>query len=207
MTARLPITIKLGDFGISHTLKEVREGKVNFKSGTTPFMAPEQIMFQHRQEWISKFSDEDLTKIDVFQLGVVLFLLRFKDFPFEGGCYSKVEYRQPNYLKDRIKFLIEKQRASHIPDPFKQTSDLFVNLISSMLTFNVKQRLSVHQLKKHRFFNHYGQLLFKNEADVQREVFSEFSQKYQYISNVQRVNIREAMLRQKRLSKCAEEEK
>jgi serine/threonine protein kinase len=73
----LPLEFKLADWGVSRNLSNhshiAHKDNVVFHRGTPRYMAPEQN--------INK-SVSDVFRVEVFSLGVVLFKLLFKTFPF-----------------------------------------------------------------------------------------------------------------------------
>lgn len=72
MAAKLPIALKIADFGIGCDMKDHPSGKIKRRAGTRQYMAKEQHM-----------SDSEYCpfKADMYAVGVVLFRLVFKSYP------------------------------------------------------------------------------------------------------------------------------
>ena len=89
----LPIEFKLADFGIA---KDITSGKNSYyKSGTPKYMGPEQFNSNSTKP-INPY------KCEVFSLGVTLFHLVFKVFPFSPNAYEDTECRNTNFVNNFV---------------------------------------------------------------------------------------------------------
>ena len=70
--------MKLIDFGLSRTLKTVNNKRI----GTSNYMAPEIVRTKYNYDRDDKTYTYTGEKSDVFSLGVVLFIMAFKNVPF-----------------------------------------------------------------------------------------------------------------------------
>ena len=91
-------------------------------------MAPEQ--FCSKEGQIS-----DPFKLDVFQLGVVLFHLVFKEYPFSPNAYEDKSSRDPNFVE---KFLTDKRNKYQ-----KRITPQLINLLQSMLNYQPDKRIKM----------------------------------------------------------------
>ena len=96
-SAGLPITFKMADFGVSLDLSTIESMNKNvaYKRGTQVFWAPEQ--------WDKKWAPKKLSrlqKVDVFQLGVLLFRMIFKAYPFRYSTGQDPNLKNPTFLEE-----------------------------------------------------------------------------------------------------------
>ena len=95
-------TIKLGDFGLS---RQYDNKYFSTQGGSPYFMAPEQMQFHNYNP----------NKCDLWSIGVIIYYLKFKDFPFSsfsGGI--KPEKFNNLLLYDLVKRLIVVDPAQRI---------------------------------------------------------------------------------------------
>lgn len=118
---RTEFDVKLGDFGFS---KEVQEDVTQTKLGTPITMAPEVIQ-----------GKPYTSKADLWSLGVIIYQLLFKDFPF----------------KERSDKLILNKILSH-PKLLTTSDPNLQNLINRLLEIDPKSRISWEEYFKHPFF-------------------------------------------------------
>lgn len=92
-TASLPISFVLADFGVSKVMTDAvkKNELVTYHRGTPKYMAPEQAVLKPVQ---------DVYKVEVFQLGVVLFRLIYKAYPFTPSVQEDSNARNPNFLEE-----------------------------------------------------------------------------------------------------------
>lgn len=75
--------------------------------------------------------------MEVFSLGIVLFRLVFKQYPFSTDqAEAATQIRDPTYLD---KFVVDKKKNTSNVSPSRE----FMNLIKGMLAFNQEDRLSL----------------------------------------------------------------
>uniref|UniRef100_A0A915DZD9 Protein kinase domain-containing protein n=1 Tax=Ditylenchus dipsaci TaxID=166011 RepID=A0A915DZD9_9BILA len=115
--------IKLADFGFSNFFN--RDETLNTFCGSPPYAAPE--VFEGK-----RYAGPE---IDIWSLGVVLYVLVCGVLPFEG---TNLQYLRNRVLSGRIRI------------PYFMTSDC-ENLIRRMLTLDPTKRPSIDQIKKHRW--------------------------------------------------------
>ncbi len=82
MNAHLPLAFKVSDLGIAKVIDEIKKKLVGVSSGTPAYMAPEQFLTKNGKNIV-----EDPTKIDSYALGVILFRLIFKSYPWNQNSY------------------------------------------------------------------------------------------------------------------------
>jgi serine/threonine protein kinase len=80
-SACLPVAFKIADLGIAKDLSVEKPGEILMNSGTPKYMAPEQ--FVSRRGKI-----ENPFLCDVYSLGVILFHLIFKEYPFSPNSFE-----------------------------------------------------------------------------------------------------------------------
>lgn len=77
---KVPIQFKLADLGVSRDLSTVKSTEnAVYHRGTPRYMAPEQLVQGHVK---------DPYKVEVYSLGVVLFRLIFKAYPFSPSAHE-----------------------------------------------------------------------------------------------------------------------
>ena len=119
------IIVKLTDYGISKQLITISQ-KCQTNAGTTLTMAPEIINEK-------KYDN----KCDLWSIGVIIYQLSFKEFPFNGNTGIA--------LLNRIKTMKQKH--------FKKTKDSKLDdLIGKLLIADPSKRLSWKEYFKHPFF-------------------------------------------------------
>lgn len=142
--------IKLADFGFAKTFVK-REKKIQMKShlGTPGYMAPEISL---RQEYTAK--------VDVFALGVVLFVCLSQRCPFKKALadpqfwyWDKINTKQWNV------FWLAHQRRHQFSDQQK-------DLLQKMLAADPNERFDIYQVMEHPWFVDNDKLLPSKEDYV-----------------------------------------
>ena len=118
-------TVKLTDYGISKRVTDTTFCKTH--AGTSLTMAPEILGGEESKE----YSD----KVDLWSIGIMIFQLFFRDYPFKGAT-------EPIVLKN-IK------ETKHLPSTNNINLD---DLIKSLLNPDPKERLSWDEYFEHPFF-------------------------------------------------------
>ena len=114
---------KIADYGIS---RELDDGKASTILGTPKYMSPEILLGE----------DEYTDKSDLFSIGVMLYYLYFKSYPF----------KTPKKYKEITEFYKEKKE--------KDCKDTVLDdLINKLLTFEADKRISWDEYFKHPFFS------------------------------------------------------
>eukprot|EP00127_Corallochytrium_limacisporum_P007211 Clim_evm84s243 gene=Clim_evmTU84s243 len=120
------MNIKVADFGFSNNFEW--DGKLNTWCGSPPYAAPE--LFQGK-EYVGP-------EVDIWSLGVILYVLSCGSLPFDGDTLSK--------LRARVV-------AGKFKIPFYMSTDC-ERLIKSMLVTDNSKRLSMKQLLAEKWVNH-----------------------------------------------------
>lgn len=114
-------SFKIGDFGQSLPFINKNEEKIFLKGecGTPKYKAPEI--------YEKEFYDGE--KIDIFSIGVILFSIKLKVFPFQKASSNCYTYKQ---IMDRNKtnFWKSFQAFPNIPHLSKEFKDLFFKMVS-----------------------------------------------------------------------------
>lgn len=131
-------SLKLADLGFSISTKgRTGTGYLDSEVGTGGYMAPEiYIGRQYKGE-----------KVDIFSLGVVLFIMRSYNPPFIKATLSDAYYRL--FVNDENRFWTVCMR-NKAPDHF---SPEFQELIKGMLAYNPDERLSIQEIKQSSWYN------------------------------------------------------
>jgi serine/threonine protein kinase len=93
--AGTPVAFKLADFGISQDLtkatsQQLLTSNIVYNRGTLSYLAPEQ--------GVRGAKLHDVYRVEVFQLGVILFRLLFKHSPFKPSSFEDPMARDPEFL-------------------------------------------------------------------------------------------------------------
>jgi len=116
-------TLRLSDFGLSQRMHSV-DGITSF-SGSPLYMAPEIFSLQPHND-----------RVDVWSLGVCLYVMVTGMFPFVANTYEDLE--------ERVMF-------DSVP-VFCGVSEELTHLLNGMLQKDPYQRLSVAQVRQHKWF-------------------------------------------------------
>jgi serine/threonine protein kinase len=114
--------VKLADFGYSHYNLSIP----NFVGGTIPYIAPEMI----------KKTILDETKLDIYAIGVCLYILLHGKYPFEANNLKEI------YLQ----IILNKYTISD------DISIICTDLLIKLLEPDPDKRISIEQIKKHPWF-------------------------------------------------------
>ena len=140
------VNIKLTDYSVSYCYKDKKKIKLPMV-GTCYYMSPEIL----RKDTIDA---SDASKIDVYSIGVLLYLLAFNDYPYklkdvDGKNYDKI---LENIEKNELEF----------PKGF-DNSKIFLNLLKKCLNKDIKKRYNIYQLMKDPYFEGYQIILNEKE--------------------------------------------
>jgi len=138
--------LKIIDFGLSHEFNETSE-LLNTKCGSPSYASPEIILGK----------EYDGFKSDIWSCGIILYAMATGYLPFEGEN-NKILFRE----------ILECN-----PDIPIYLSDSIHNLISSILTKNPDERISIENIKKHEFYLKGKKLFekkYKNIFEIKNNV-------------------------------------
>ena len=125
------LNIKITDFSVSQSYDHLQSGD-KFQLplfGTVLYMSPEVLC-------LMKIDVDELNKIDIFSLGVILYNLAFKSFPYEWEVPDR-----KNFI-----FILKKLLKNELSIPNDSNySNLFKNFIKGLLDKDIKCRLSICQ--------------------------------------------------------------
>ena len=128
------LNVKLIDFSISLKYNFIKSEKVEMKPcGTTFFIAPEV----HKSKTIEK---KDLNKIDLYSLGVIIYLFAFGEFPF--GLDKKTKDF------DKIIETIDNNDLK-INNEDNNYSTYFIDFLKKLLEKDINKRISIDESLNH----------------------------------------------------------
>lgn len=127
--------IKLADFGFSST-----KAHNETRRGTDSYMAPEIHM---KQKYIGK-------SVDLFAVGIILFIMVTQHPPFAMATPKDPHYKT---ISANRADLFWKLHSRNKPGGMGFFSEDFVDLITSMLSFDPIQRPSLAEIKSHPWYN------------------------------------------------------
>ena len=120
---------KINDYGVSRTLNK---GLASTFCGSPLYMAPEVIMKK-------PYTD----KADLWSIGVLIYIMHFKEIPF---AMMSIDFN--GYINENdIKKMLNKKKKKDAED--KQLDDL----LNRLLTYDPEQRISWNDYLNHPFFN------------------------------------------------------
>ena len=122
------LDIKLIDFSVSLDYSNIQNEDVILPYSGTPFFMSPEILGRKR------IKTKDIQKVDMFSLGVTLYILGFGQLPFNIGQEDSDE-EMLNKIKSGWK----------VEDSNNIFSSHFINLLNGLLEVNIKKRLSINQ--------------------------------------------------------------
>uniref|UniRef100_A0A915LSA5 non-specific serine/threonine protein kinase n=1 Tax=Meloidogyne javanica TaxID=6303 RepID=A0A915LSA5_MELJA len=136
--------IKLADFGFSNFFS--RNDTLDTFCGSPPYAAPE--VFEGK-----RYAGPE---IDIWSLGVILYVMVCGALPFEGAnlqllkerAKRKTSFQEPLNLHFRVDRIL----SGRIRIPYFMSSDC-ENLIRRMLTVDARKRPTIEQIKQHRWMH------------------------------------------------------
>ena len=145
------LNLKVADFGFAcyksiDTLKSYR--------GTMTYMAPE----------IKEGKQYKGTEVDVFSIGVILFIIVQGIFPFKEA--RKEEYFYNLLLQGKIDTYFQKVNGGNLSPEFK-------DLILKFFAYDGKNRPTIEQIKNHPWMKHAGY----NEEAIRQQLLVTLGQK------------------------------
>ncbi len=188
--AMLPIEFKLADFGIAKNLNDYPKGSSQvFRSGTPKYMAPEQFVISNQKH--------DPFKCETFSLGVTLFHLIFKVFPFSPNSFEDRSSRDPMFVENFVK----SSRNQYKVEPSRP----LVKLLQGMLNYNSSDRFSMNDVLRSEYFAEQYQVLRSDQIVRDRTRKNMFS-KLQYVMNLTKVKLNVPNLKNKMTNEAISKE-
>lgn len=141
------LTVKLTDFSVSLNYKKNKDYIELPMVGTCYYMSPE--VLNKKTILVSEAS-----KIDIYSLGVLLYLLAFYDYPYKLDGVDSKNYPQiaKNIAEKKLEF---PKDTGH--------SKLFIDFLEKCLNKDIKKRYDISQVMKHPWFKGYYIILNEKE--------------------------------------------
>jgi serine/threonine protein kinase len=130
------VKVVLADFGLAAQVTDMQ--RMSRRCGTGGFIAPEMYMESWTTEW-SKETVTNITKIDVFSLGMLIYSTAFGDNPFYSTTLDSTYRRNARCL------LSFSQMGGR--------SDALQSLLSGLCAKNPRERLSSSEALAHPWFS------------------------------------------------------
>lgn len=124
--------VKLADFGLAVSLGSDQNGNMDEYRGTPFYMAPEI----HSRKPYNGFS------VDLFALGVCLFIMFTRTCPFKAASSTDDHYCL--FLNDNARYWSLYSHLTHLKIPHE-----FADLVNSLLALNPTHRLSLSEVMAH----------------------------------------------------------
>ncbi|KAA6371354.1 MAG: putative CAMK/RAD53 protein kinase Cds1, partial [Streblomastix strix] len=128
------MVIKITDFGLAKVQKQAQQSTLMTIAGTLTFMSPELVMGKEDEEEEEVKAD---AKVDVWSTGILLHQLAAHAFPFKVASPQAI-----------MKFMYSKKLIR----PPTIVDDSLWDLITKMLNFDRKERVSSAEALQHEFF-------------------------------------------------------
>ena len=141
------LTVKLTDFSVSLNYSKAKD-YINLPMvGTCYYMSPEVLKKKRIQV-------SEASKIDIYSLGVLLYLLAFCDYPYKLNDVNSKDYER-----------IAKNVEENVLEFPKDTghSSVFLNFLKNCLNKDIKKRYNIHQAMNDPWFGGYQILLNEKE--------------------------------------------
>lgn len=149
------LNLKLIDFSISINYRDIKNKIKLPPHGTQYYMAPEVI----NSETINV---NDLEKVDLFSLGVMLYNFAFFAYPYQFTDNTKDEDgEQP--IEKKITNFVEEKKFNY--------SKYFIDFISKLLEKDINKRINIKQAMEHKFIKGAEILLEEKEKTNNANIF------------------------------------
>ena len=140
------INIKLTDYSVSLNYKNMKKITLPMV-GTCYYMSPEVL----RKQTINA---SDASKIDVYSIGVLLYLLAFCDYPYKLRDVDNKDYAQ----------ILKNIETNELEFPQNnENTELFKNLLSKCLDKDINKRYNIIELMNDPFVQGYQIILNEKE--------------------------------------------
>jgi len=139
---------KLIDFSVSLDYSQIKGQEINLHyAGTTYMMSPEIIMRK-------KIKIKDLQKVDLFSLGVTIYVLAFGHYPFE---FTKGDDDEEIFNKINSGW--------KVTDEDNNFSNHFINFLNGLLENDINKRLNIRECLNH-YWVQGAQILLNEKENV-----------------------------------------
>ena len=123
------LNVKIIDFSVSLNYSKIKAKEIQLPLvGTSFYMAPEII-------WNKKINVEDLNKVDLFSLGVILYNFAFDEYPFD------LDYED----RKNIEVISEKYKKKLKMNEGENYSPCFIDFIKKLLETDINKRININQ--------------------------------------------------------------
>ena len=144
------LNIKIIDFSVSLDYKKIDSDKIKLPfRGTNFYIAPEVI----NRDTINV---NDLHKVDLYSLGVILYNLAFCDYPFD------LEYED---VKDYDKIYKKIRKDWKLKDKGNNYSSYFIDFLSKLLEKDINKRININEALNHYWIKG-GEILFDEKEKL-----------------------------------------
>ena len=129
------LIIKLTDFSVSFNYKDYKDPEeiIEIPSvGTSYFMSPETLDNKK-----NKIKVKDASKIDLYSLGVTLYVLAFCQYPYD---LRTVEHKNYEGIKNAIA-----KNELNFPNEDNEYSKRFINFLEHLLDKDINKRYNIEQ--------------------------------------------------------------
>ena len=149
------LTIKLTDFSVSVNYKSAKDYIDLPMVGTCYYMSPEVLKKK-------RILVNEASKIDIYSLGVLLYLLAFYDYPYKLNEVNTENYFQisKNIEDNKLEFPEE-----------TNYSKVFKNFLKNCLNKDIKKRYDIYQAMKDPWIKGYQIILNEKENLYFNQIF------------------------------------
>ena len=131
------LNMKIIDFSISISYKNVKSNKIRLPfRGTNFYMAPEVINME-------TIDVNDLNKIDLYSLGVLIYNLAFGCYPYDLKSEDSKDY---NTIYEKIK-----TRELSLDNNNGNYSRYFIDFLGKLLEKDINKRISIYEALNHHW--------------------------------------------------------
>ena len=122
--------VKIIDFSVSLSYNKIKTKEIQLPLvGTSFYMAPEIV-------WNKTIKIEDLNKVDLFSLGVILYNLAFDKYPFD---LDYEDIKNTEVISEKYK------RKLKINNEGEYYSSCFIDFIKKLLETDINKRININQ--------------------------------------------------------------
>eukprot|EP00347_Sterkiella_histriomuscorum_P003264 403364959 len=175
LCANMPISFKIADLGIAVDLNEESIENLCLNSGTPKYMAPEQ-------HFSKKGQIKDVFKLDVYSIGILIFHLVFKAYPFLQNSHIDSNVRDPNFIE---RFMKSERNTFKII-----ISSELKELLKSTLEYDQDKRICLNQISQSDWYKKQEHLLINDPINLMSTSSNSVEQKQQNLGKFVDISIR-----------------